>query len=211
MAVQTYCTYTTIKNRLELAVGDTSSDTLLTTIAGQVNGWLEGKIGFPVGPITSEIRLFDGEKVRWCSEHGGYSLPVYPWGVRAVTVVRTSTDDGATFTSRTASDVVIRPHTFERETDWPGFELHIKNTASWSWEAGFDANEITATWGWAAIPDELKSIAERLGVAAYRARGAGSGRQYAIAEDGADTFAEEMSATDWRTIGKYQNLRAPVG
>ena len=167
MAVQSYTTSTTTKSRV--GIGDAVDDTLLGVICGQVNSWLEGRIGFPVGPITSEERLFDGAKVRWCSEHDSWYIPAYPWGCRAITAVRTSTDDGATYTNQTASDVLIRPHAFERETDWPGFELHLKTTATWDWvSSGYDSNGITATWGWAAIPEELKAIADKIAIAMYR-------------------------------------------
>jgi hypothetical protein len=210
MTTQAYTAKAAVKTRL--GITDTTDDTLLDTITGQVNSWLEGKIGFPVGPITSEERIFDGRAVRYCSEHGGYFIPCYPFGVRSVTAVRTSSDDGANYTTQTASDVLLRPHTFERETDWPAFELHIKSTATWSFEtAGFDANGITATWGWAAIPDELKAIADKIAIAMYRGRAFGAGQQYAVAEDASLVAAEELSATDWRTIGKYQSLRSQIG
>lgn len=211
MAVQAYTAKAAVKTRL--GITDVTDDTLLDTITSQVCSWLEGKIGFPVGPVSSEERLFDGAMVRWCSEHDSWSLPVYPWGIRAITAVRTSTDDGASYTTQTASDVLIRPHSHERETDWPGFDLHVKSTVSWSWiTSGFDSNGVTATWGWAAIPDELKAIADKIAIAMYRGRGYGSGQSYAVAEDAvASVAAEELSATDWRTIAKYESLKAKVG
>lgn len=211
MTAQSYTTSTTLKSRV--GITDAVDDTVLGVICGQVNSWLEGRIGFPVGPITSEERLFDGSKVRWCSDHESWYLPVYPWGVRSVSAVRTSTDDGASYTSQTASDVLIRPHAFERETDWPGFELHIKSTVTWAWiTSGYDSNGVTGTWGWAAIPDELKAIGDKIAIAMFRGRSYGSGQAYAVGEDDvASVAAEELSATDWKTIGKYANLKSMVG
>lgn len=199
---QSYTSNAAVKTRLSIT--DTTDDALFTTITAQVNEWLEEKIGFPVGPITSEERLFDGAAVK----NDGYCLPIYPWGVRAVTAVRTATETDGSYTTRTASDVVIRPHSHERETGWPGMELWVKDNASWQFPTyGMDVIGITATWGWAAIPETLVAIATRLAVALYRGRGYGSGQTYAVGQDDvAAVAAEELSASDWRTIFKYQNL-----
>lgn len=207
MTAQAYCTATTIKARI--GITDSTDDTILGTIATQVCGWLEGKIGFPVGPIASVERKFDGSAVRWTQD--GCYLAVYPWGCRDITVVKTASATDGSYTTQTLTDVVVRPHDHERNTDWPGFELWVKDTASWSWPTyGFDVIAITATWGWAAIPDDLKSIAERVGVAAFRARGAGSGRTFSMGEDIDGLASEELSGADWGTIDKYQNLRQMV-
>lgn len=208
MAAQSYCTSTTIKARA--GITDSTDDTILGTIAGQVNSWLEGRIGFPVGPIASVERMFDGDAVRCVN--GRYVLPCYPYGVRTVTAVTTAETTDGSETSRTASDVVLRPHSQDRETDWPAFELWVKDTATWTWPtSGLDVIGITGEWGWAAIPDELKGIAERLGVAAFRNRGYGAGSQNYVGDNIDAVAAEEMTGTDWKTIGKYQALRAPVG
>ena len=208
MAAQSYTTSTTIKARV--GITDATDDTIIGTLAGQVNSWVEGRIGFPVGPITSEARLFDGDAIR--QDHTGTPyLAVAPWGCRSISAVRTADATDGTYTSRTAGDVVIRPHTHERETDWPGFRLYVKDTASWSWNTGgYDVNEVTATWGWAAIPDELKAIADKLGVAAFRGRAHGSGSTFSVGAEVEQIAAEELTASDWRTIGKYADLKARI-
>lgn len=207
MTAQSYCTTATIKARI--GITNSTDDTPIGVIASEVNGWLESKLTFPVGPISSEERLFDGNAVR-CRD-GFYVIPCYPFGVRAISAVRTATETGGSYTAQTASDVVIRPHSWERETDWPGFEMWIKDSASWTWTtSGLDVNGVTATWGWAAIPDELSSIAIRLGVARWRRRSAGSA-QYATSEDVmGEVAAEEMAVSDWATINKYRDLRKRI-
>ena len=199
-----YATLHSVKNRL--AITNTSDDSVIEQIVNESNDWLEGRIGFSVGPIASELRLFDGDRVR------NGILPVYPWGVRTVSAVRTADSTGGSYTSRTASDVVVRPHSHERTSGWPGFELWVKDTASWSFPtAGLDVIEITATWGWATVPRELVSIATRVAIAAFKGRSHGTGAVYMVGGDVDGIAAEEMTATDWKTIGKYANLKAMVG
>ena len=204
MAAQAYCSATTIKARI--GITNATDDTLLGVIAGEVNSWLEKKIGFPVGPITSEERLFDGSVVT----HGGLCLPVYPWGVRAVTAAKYRTQTGDSYTNlTTATDIFLRPQSHMRYTDWPAFEIWLSDQgtlATWP-TYGFDAIGITATCGWAAIPSELSSIAIRLGVAMWRRRSSGSA-QMAVSEDAiAAIAAEELMSSDWRTIWDYEGLR----
>lgn len=201
---QDYTTLPAVKNRI--GITDTTDDGLLETLVSETNSWLEGEIGFPVGPITSVARTFDADRVI-CDSRGRSVLRVYPWGCRAITVVTTTDGTDGTVTTRTASDVVIRPHDHERETGWPGFDLVVKDSASWRWpQTGMDVISVTATWGWASIPVELRSIATRVAIAAFRARGAGSGRTFAIGEDITSVASEELSAADWWTVGKYHSL-----
>lgn len=209
MTAQTYTSSTTIKARL--GITDSTDDTLLGVIAGQVNSWLEERIGFPVGPITSEERLFDGSALLY-DEHGIMYLNFAPFGCRAITAVRTADTTGGSYTTQTASDVVLRPHAHERKTDWPAFRGYVKDSAAWDWtRGGYDTNGVTATWGWAAIPAELSAIADKIAIAMFRGRGYGSGQAYAVGEDAVGSVAaEELSATDWRTIGEYQSLKMGI-
>lgn len=206
MAVQAYCTSTTIKARLTVTVTDTEDDPLLGVIAGEANDWLEGRIGYPVGPIASEERLFDGSD----TTYGGRCLPVYPWGVRTITQVRCASSTGGAYTTLAASDYMIRPPTHRRRTGWPGFEIWLSDTGSLGTFAtyGFDVIGVTATWGWDAIPAALSGLATRLGVALFRSRSYGAARNYAVGEDAvASVAAEELSASDWRTVFKYADLK----
>lgn len=207
-----YATVGNVKRRIGIGqtAADTTDDGLLETICVQTNSWLEGKIGFPVGPVASEARLFDGSAVRW--RDGVPYLNCYPFGVRTVSAVRTASSTGATLTSQTASDVVARPSVQDRTSNWPAFELWVKDTASWTWTtAGYDVNEVTATWGWQAIPPELSMIAEKLAVASYRGRSHGSGSTFAIGADTDEVASEQLTGGDWRVIGKYEALKARIG
>lgn len=203
MAAQSYCTATTIKAKL--SIGDAVDDTLLGTVASETNDWLEGKIGFPVGPTTSEERLFDGMH----TTHGGRCLPVYPWGVRAITQLRYTGSTGGSYTNLSSSDYFIRPPSHMRRTDYPGFEIWLSDNGTLAAfpTTGYNVIGVTATWGWASIPAELSGIASRVGVAMYRRRSSGSA-QFATAEGLADDVAsEELSGSDWRTIWKYSGLK----
>lgn len=205
MSAQSYTSATAIKARLSIT--DLSDDTLLGTLATEVNSWLEVKIGFPVGPITSEERKFDGSRMI----HGGRALSCYPFGVRSVTAMSVASSTGGSYTALTvATDIFLRPATHDRKTDWPAFEIWLSDTGSqpvFPGQVGFDLAKVTGTWGWAAIPSELSSIATRLGVALWRRRSAGAG-QYAETEGDVDQVAaEELSASDWRTIWEYEQLR----
>lgn len=198
-----YATLALVKNRI--GITDTTDDSIIEVITGEANDWLEGRIGFPVGPTASEARTFDGSAVR------GGILPVYPYGVRTVSVVKTTDGTDGTQTTQTLADVLVRPHAHERTPGWPAFELWVKDSADWSWPTtGYDVIEITATWGWAIVPPELVSIATRIAVAAYRNRGQGTSRETFVGADVDGIAAEEMTASDWRTIGKYQSLRSPI-
>lgn len=210
-----YASTSTIKRSMGILLRadgspDVTDDALLDVYAGEANTWLEGRIGRPIGPVSSATYFFDGA----ATIHDGRCLPV-PWGVRTVSAlaVRSATNDG--YTSIPSSDYFLRPRTQDRDTNWSATQVWLTDVQSsantWGTRfptSGFDAIQMTAELGIAAaIPADLEQLAVRLAVSAFRARAYGTGSEYVVGEDGERVFEREMSARDWGTVKFYRELR----
>lgn len=210
--------YTSTSN-IKLALGiatlagggaDTVDDALLDTYASEANTWLEGRIGYPVGPSqTSTTRFFDASAVGG----GGRYLRV-PGGIRSVNAIACAAGTGGAYYSVPSSDYFLRPYDHERDSGWPATRIEVTDSPSSvnEWGSvfpttGYRVIQVTGSWGFDAIPSDLAQLATRLAVSAFRARAYGTGSEYVVGEDGERVFEREMSARDWGTVKFYRELR----
>lgn len=199
-AIGAYATATLLKSRA--GITDTTDDTLLGTICDQVNQYIESKTHRVLAPISSTTYYYDSD--------GGRSLylpipasgpPI--GGLRAISALWLADYTGATYESVDTSQVFLRrqigmtgPYELLEFTDYP--------TGSFSsFPRGFNTVKITATAGWAAIPDDIADVALTAATRAWFSRQ--SGQQDIVGNDemGQPLVSRFFSARDLGTLRAY--------
>lgn len=212
-----YASTSTVRAALRISTlasgaADTTDDAILDRYVSEANTWLEGRIGFPVGPSeTSTTRYFDGRHV----SRDGSTLWV-PEGIRSVNAISVADSTGAAYRSLASSDWVLRPYTWERPVGAPASSIELSDSPSGQYgstvlpRSGLRVIQVQGSWGWDSIPSDLSELAVRLSVAAFRAGAYGTGETYTVGEDGSRVFEREMSSRDWGTVNRYRHMRATV-
>lgn len=199
-AIGSYATSAAVKTRL----GDTgsSNDTLIGVLCDQVNGWIESYTARPIAPYSATY-TFDSSS--WSRD--GTSL-VLPRGLREVTSFTMSGGTGQAQEAVDADDYFLLPRDHERAPGWPATRLvltDIPTDLPFSYASGgYGIAVIEGEWGWAAIPDELKAIAETTVVRAWHARQAGQQDIIGTDETGAPIVSRYVSGRDRDTLDLYR-------
>jgi hypothetical protein len=152
--------------KTHMGVSDSVDDAAFTAIATAINDGIEDWIGFPAGSGSTAIRTYDG--------NGGDELFIRG-GVQGITTLEVADQTGGTFTALGTAEYVLRPHSYDRPTGWPGWRIHLTDLATRTFAYGFDTVRITPSGGWdfATTPQMLKRIADIVGVRMYQARKTG--------------------------------------
>lgn len=207
-AIGTYATTAAVKARLLAAgVTDTTDDALIGTICDQVNGTVEWKTGRVLAPVASAVYTYDGYSESVI--HGAKALFVRI-GLRAVSLLRIADSTGDTWNTVASTDYYLRPVSQEREPGWPATELWLSDEPAGNYThfpRGFANIEVTATTGWAAIPDEITGVALTLAVRAWHARQAGQTDIIGTDETGAPVVSRLLSLEDRRILSGYTGKR----
>lgn len=191
MTALSYASLSGVKARLHIT--DTSDDTELTTIVGQVNAWLETRMQRQVGPIASDTYTFDGD--------GSRSLYI-PIGIREVTELKIAPATGETLVAET--NFVVLPREQFRRPGWPGFTVQLTDLATVCFYRGYSNVAVTMTAGWDAIPAELTEVTEVAIVRAWAARASGQTDITGVDEMGNPIVSRYISSKDMHTINQYR-------
>jgi hypothetical protein len=194
-AIGTYATTALAKEAM--GITNATDDVLIGKLVDRVNGWIEWRVGRVIAPIASVTYTFDG--------NGTNRLSVVA-GVRAITTLTVAPSTGATAVAAAAADIFIRPVAQERLTGWPGEEIWLSDRPTGSvsiFSRGFGTVAVTATFGWAVIPDEITSIALTCVAAAWARRKEGNVDVITIGEDGDRTFIAYLSREERRVLEIY--------
>lgn len=188
---------TTALAKEAMGITNSTDDTLIGKLVDRVNAWIEWRTGRVIAPIASTTYTFDG--------NGTNRLSVVA-GVRAISALTVAPYTGATPVAATAGDIFIRPVAQERLTGWPGEEIWLSDRPTGTvsiFAKGFSTVAVTATFGWAAIPDEIISIALTCTAAAWARRKEGNVDVITIGEDGDRTFIAYLSREERRVLEIY--------
>lgn len=199
-AIGAYATAAALKTRA--GITDTTDDTLLGTICDQVNQYIESKTHRVLAPITSATYYYDGDGSRSLFLPLPVSGPPIG-GIRAITALELAYYTGAAYTSIATTEAFLRqrvgmtgPYERLEFTDLP--------TAGFScFPRGFSTVKITATAGWAAIPDDITDVALTAATRAWFARQNGQQDIVGSDENGAPLVSRFFSARDLGTLRAY--------
>lgn len=195
-AVGSYVTATTLKARL--GITDSTDDTLIGTIADQVNGYIESHTGRVIAPISgTPTRYYD-------IDEEDYALRI-PEGVRVVTTLSIAQYTGAAYTALVATDFYLRP--LAPRPGWPYTVIKLSDRPAGSFSVfprGFSIVKLVATMGWAAIPDEISDVALTAATRAWYARQSGQADIVGTDEMGRPVVSRFFSARDLGTLSIYR-------
>ena len=200
-AIGSYATTAAVKTRL----GETGStnDTLIGTLCDQINGWIESPnvVGRPVAPYDATY-TFDSSS--WINS----TTLLLPRGLRTVTAFTMSSGTGQTQEAVDSDDYFLLPREQDRAPGWPATRLVLTdvltNSPFSSVNEGFGTAVINGSWGWAAIPDELKAVAETAVVRAWHARQAGQQDIIGTDETGQPVVSRYVAPRDRDTLDSYR-------
>lgn len=200
-AIGAYATLAAVKTRMKRT--DTADDTFIQTLCDQINGWVESPqgAGRPIAPYTATY-TFDGSDWRFNG-----TVLVIPRGIRAVTTLKLASATGESYTTIASTDYYLRPATQDRSNGWPATRLHISDAPAGAFtnaEPGFGTTELTGDYGWAAIPDELKDVAETAVVRAFSARAGGQSDLIGNDETGQPLVSRFLSGDHRRLVESYR-------
>jgi hypothetical protein len=203
-AIGSYATATLIKSRA--GITDATDDTLLGTIADQVNMYIERTTGRIIAPGTVGTAYYDGEG------DNRIFLPVTAdgtriGGVRAITSLAVADYTGGAYTTLPAADYFLRGMSQPAGPyDW----LYLSDTATGGYTLfprGFNTVKLIGTTGWAAIPDDVQEVALTIAVRAWHARQNGQQDIVGTDEFGRPVVSRFVSGRDRDTLRAYTLAR----
>lgn len=196
-AIGTYATAALLKARANIT--DTTDDTVLGTICDQINGYIESPAacGRVLAPITSAAITLDGDGTR---------VLHYPKGIRAVTLLELADYTGADFTTVASTDYFLRPGPAESMPGWPYLRLELSDRPVGTFSVfprGYNTVRMTATTGWAAIPDEITDVALTAALRAWHAVQTGQADIVGTDDMGRPMVSRFFSSRDFATLRAY--------
>lgn len=199
-AIGSYATAAALKTRA--GISDAVDDTLLGTICDQVNQYIETVTKRVMAPISSATYTYDGDgSARLFLPETADQTRI--GGIRAVTVLEVSAQTGGAYTTLDSTQFFLRgkvgmtgPYEWLCLTDRP-------NQGRTVFPAGYNTVRITATAGWAAIPDDIAEVALVAAVRAWHAREAGQTDIVGTDEFGKPVVSRFFSSRDYGTLMDY--------
>lgn len=205
-ALGSYATTAAVKARLFAAgVTDTTDDTLIGTICDQANGFIESSegAGRALAPISSATYLIDGN---------GSNAFYFPNGIRAISALSVGDFTGDSLDLLDSGDYYLRPLSQDREVGWPAMWVYLSDRPASGrrfFPEGFATVSMTATTGWAAIPDEITNVALTLAVRMWHGRQSGQADIVGNDENGSPVVSRFLSSQDLRTLKRYRKIVRP--
>jgi len=192
------CTIAQVKARLFPAgVADTTDDTLLTELVGEVGAWIAHSTDRAFEPVASADYYFDTT--------AGYVLRV-PMGVRAVTFLGVATshqpDTGGTYTTIAAANILLRPSVADLPAGWPATEIRLSRAQNVTFGNIENGAKVTMTTGFAAVPPDIEAVAIDGVVSAYQMRKNGTSGVFG-ADDSTGVPWWQFTNTSWKTLRMY--------
>jgi hypothetical protein len=200
-ATGSYATTTLLKQML-LAAGatDTTDDTLLGLVCDRVNQYIETTTGRVIAP-------WSGTPVWTEDVQDSYVRRLYIGrGIRTITSVELAHFTGDTYTTLAATDYFARPTSDKLQPGWPYTELYLSDIPTSGFATfpkGFATVRITATAGWAAIPDDITELALTVATRAWFARQSGQQDTLGTDEMGRPIVSRFLSGRDRDTLRTY--------
>lgn len=130
----------------------------------------------------------------------------------SVTAVGVADGTGAAYTTLTVTDYFLGPSV--RPAGHPYRWIELSDVGSYSYNYGFRTVEIAGTWGWAAVPADIKQVVASMVARTYQqSRGGGVSRITDIPGLGTIEFTDPttaqsggFSAAESRTLRRYARL-----
>lgn len=201
-AIGSYATTALLKGMI--GTTDSDDDATLGLICDRVNAYIEFVTKRPICPVTTATYLLDGD---------GLTHLYFPRGLRSVTELAIGDFTGDTLDVLDPGDYFVRPLAQDRATGWPALWVVLNDRPIGLhrfFAKGRSTVSITATTGWAAIPDEITELALAVAQRAWNNKAAGLQDQPAFDEHGRPVIARFISGRDKETLAGYTIRRKQV-
>lgn len=197
-AIGTYATLADVKTRMGRT--DTADDTLIQQLCDETNQWIETYTGRVIAPYSATTYTLDGNT----AVDTFLDVPI---GIRTLTLVEVAPYTGSAFTTVPATDYLIRPDLASLPPGWPATTLLFSDYPAGSyakWPAGYANVRLTGTFGFAAIPDDVRGVAIARVVRQFHGRQAGQTDIIGSDETGAPIVSRYTSPADLATLNRYR-------
>jgi hypothetical protein len=147
---------------------------------------------FAVGS-AGESRTFD---------IGGGSLQELP-DYTAITAVTLRLTTGETPVALAATDYFLWP-TYRRP-GWPYQGLRLSPVGDYpTFPTAIAGLAVTGTWGWPAVPDDLRGVCISMAARGWKAAQAGFNDVVGVTETGAPIFSKQLTSLDRLVLDRYR-------
>lgn len=199
-AIGSYATAAAIKART--AITDAVDDTVIGLICDQINQYIETKTRRVLAPISSASYTYDGDATRRLYLPFPTNAPPIG-GIRSITLVECQYYTTSGYLTVAANQYFLRQRVgmtgpYERLL-FTDFAIGVFA----NWPRGYDTVRITATAGWAAIPDDVTELALTAATRAWHAVQAGQTDIIGTDEMGRPLVSRFFSARDLETLATY--------
>jgi hypothetical protein len=205
MTAGTYVTSANLKVRIGLGTADTTDDTLIATICGQVNSYVEFVCR---RDFTAVAGTASGGTATFDAAEDVYDGQLYVRdGIRAVTSLSVAPSTGDAAVSATVADTIILPRSQARRPGWPGFWVVFKPVVSGAvsdWGTGYANITLGYDRNFEAYPVEVVEVAEVMATRAWYGRQAGQADIVGSDEVGAPVISRFLSARDRDTLKAFR-------
>lgn len=194
-ATGAYATAALLKT--QLGITDSSDDTVLGYVADRVNQYIETRTRRVLAPVSSATFLIDGTGCEYFD---------FLRGIRAITDLSVGTHTGATRTALATTDYFLRPLSQDRLPGWPATRVVLSDLGSLrTFPKGFEVISMTATTGWAAIPDDITEVALTAATRMWHAIQSGQADLVGTDEMGQVLVSRFFSPRDLETLRTYSS------
>lgn len=201
-AIGIYAAMTAVKARLGPdATFTNSDDAVLSTLIDGVNQWVESYTKRVLAPHSATEYILDGS-----SAIGGRVIEV-PIGIRTLTGVEVAPYSGAALAAIPLADALLRPSALDLLLGRPAVDLWLTDLPAGiyrSWPSGYANIRLTGTFGFAAIPDDVVSVAVSMAVRSWHGRQTGQSGIIGTDENGDTIVAPMPTASDYQILKRYK-------
>ncbi len=200
-ATGTYATRATVEARIG-GTFSTDEDALIDGVCDQVNMAIERMTGRILAPIASATYLYDGDAgTRLYLPVTADGTPI--GGIRAITLLEMALYTSAAYVTVASSQYFLRERS---QTGAPYDALIFTDYPTGMFTAfppGYATVRITATAGWAVMPDDIVDLANAAAVTAWTSRQMGSGQVDGNDQGGPMWLSRLISPRDRETLRGY--------
>lgn len=172
MTATSYCSLAEFKSYASIPASDTSDDTLINTVLTATYGSINRACG-RVFSTSTGTRLFDTRDV-YCLDVDDISTAT------GLTISHDNGDNSGTYSvTFAATDYELRPLNGLLEgTPWPYTEIRAVGAQTFPtayWPSDRAHIQVSATWGWPSVPDDVVQASKILALDLYKAKDAAFG------------------------------------
>lgn len=202
-ATGSYATAALLK--AQAGISDTTDDVVLGAVCDRINQFIEGYTRRVLAPIASATYVYDGngrQQMNVTQHVAGFI-----GGLRAVSLLEIAANTGAAYETIAAGDYFLRGVSM---LGAPFDDLWLSDLPAGAYgvfPVGFGTVRITATAGWAAIPDDIIEVALTAATRAWHGVQSGQTDLVGTDEMGQTLVSRSFSPRDLDTLRRYRRGR----